>query len=176
MKQALVATLVSRNRPGIVERVANIVAEHGADWLESHMVELAGQFAGIVHIEVPPDRHEALVAALEALGTEGLAVTLGEGRTHETEAAPTAERLSLELTGLDHPGIIRDLSAALAELGVSVDSLESDRISGSMSGEMLFVARAELALPEGLAIDRLEEVLQGVSAGLMVDVALDPVD
>jgi len=171
MQKALVVTVVGANRPGIVERLAAVVAEHEGSWLDSHMADLAGQFAGIVQVEVDAARHRGLADSLGELAAEGLAVTLADG----LPASRPARQISLELTGLDHPGIVRDIAAALARCGVSVESLETERTSGSMSGEMLFVARADLALPDGLTLDALDAALQDVSAGLMVDVALDPI-
>ena len=176
MRHPLVITVVGADRPGIVGRLADVVAAHDADWLESRMADLAGQFAGIVRVDVAAERRAALVAELKALDGEGLAVTLADGRAGADPDAASARTLALELTGLDHPGIVRDIGAVLAQRGVSVESLETERLSGSMSGEMLFVARARLALPEGLTLDALEEALDEVSSGLMVDVALDPAD
>ncbi len=44
----LVLTLIGPDRPGLVEAVAEPIAAHGGNWLESRMAHLAGQFAGIV--------------------------------------------------------------------------------------------------------------------------------
>ena len=171
MKHALVVTLVGPDRPGIVERLAEVVAAHEADWLESRMANLAGQFAGIVRVDVDAARRETLAEALEALAGDSLALTVAEGRADPSRAgSPEGTRLVLELTGLDHPGIVRDVSGALADCGVSVESLETERASGSMSGETLFRARATLALPEGVTVDTVDAALQTVSAGLMIDV------
>ena len=61
-------TVIGNDRPGLVESVASIVAEHGGNWLESRMSRLGGQFAGIVHVEVPAEREQALAKALKTLG------------------------------------------------------------------------------------------------------------
>ena len=46
----LVLTLIGPDRPGLVEAVAEVVAAHGGNWLESRMARLAGKFAGILRI------------------------------------------------------------------------------------------------------------------------------
>jgi len=51
-----VLTLIGPDRPGLVESVAARVAAHGGNWLESRMAHLAGQFAGILRVEVPAER------------------------------------------------------------------------------------------------------------------------
>ena len=47
---SLVLTLIGPDRPGLVERVSDVVASHGGNWLESRMAHLAGQFAGKLDI------------------------------------------------------------------------------------------------------------------------------
>ena len=40
MQHSLVMTVIGNDRPGLVESVASIVAEHGGNWLESRMSRL----------------------------------------------------------------------------------------------------------------------------------------
>ena len=51
----LVLTLIGPDRPGLVESLAKRVTAHGGNWVESRMAHLAGQFAGILRVEVPPE-------------------------------------------------------------------------------------------------------------------------
>jgi glycine cleavage system regulatory protein len=75
--------------------------------------------------------------------------------------------------GQDRPGIIRDISAALAALAVNVVELHTECIPAPMSGEMLFIARAELLRPGELDVEVLRETLERIAADLMVDVVLN---
>ncbi len=75
----LVLTLIGPDRPGLVESLAKRVADHGGNWLESRMAHLAGQFAGILRVEVPPDKIDALQRALGELEAEGLRVVAQDG-------------------------------------------------------------------------------------------------
>src|SRR5262245_34547618 len=146
MQRMLVMTIIGPDRPGLVESVAARVAEHGGNWLESRMSRLGGQFAGILRVEVPREAERSLVAALEALASRGLTVVV-----HPDPAGPQAqtERLSvLEIVGQDRPGIVRQISHALAGFGINVEELESECASAPMSGETLFKARARLSIPE----------------------------
>ena len=49
----LVLTVFAPDKPGQVERIAQCIAEHGGNWLESRMSRMAGQFAGILRVGVP---------------------------------------------------------------------------------------------------------------------------
>lgn len=170
MQKALAVTLVGPDRAGIVHEVAELVAAHDADWLDSHLANIAGQFAGIVHIGVTEAHRDALKTALQGLSANGLQVHIAHGKLGQAETA--SRLLNLELTGLDQPGIVRDISAALGNAGVSVEELETSRYDGSMSGELMFSARARLKVPADVSLDDLDEAMQGVSTSLMVDVAL----
>src|SRR5438045_9140831 len=70
----LVLTLIGPDRPGLVETVAEVVARHGGNWLESRMAHLAGHFAGLLRVEVPAERARALGDALAALEGRGLRI------------------------------------------------------------------------------------------------------
>ena len=105
MKTYLVLTLIGNDQPGLVESLAQIVARHQGNWLESNMSRLAGKFAGILRVSVEEDQAEALVAALDALSPR---LKLIVERSAQAEAEKPQRTLRLSLVGNDRPGIIRD--------------------------------------------------------------------
>lgn len=169
----LVLTLIGPDRPGLVEAVAEAIAAHGGNWLESRMAHLAGKFAGVLRAEVPPERAVALMQALSKLESRGLRIV-----AEASEAGPPATEqraMTLELVGLDRPGIVREISQLLAASGVNVEELVTDRTSAPMSGEMLFSARARVHLPASLDVARLRAALERLASDLMVEIRLvDP--
>ncbi len=166
----LVLTLIGPDRPGIVEALAEPVAAHGGNWLESRMAHLAGQFAGILRVEVPDAKAPALVAALRALEARGLRVVV------EASAAPPppgARRvMALDVVGLDRPGIVREISHVLVERGVNIEELVTDRSAAPMSGELLFRTRARVHVPASTDAAELRGRLERVASDLMVQVKL----
>ncbi len=170
MPISLVLTIVGPDRPGLVNLISDRATAHGANWLESRMANLAGQFAGIVRLQVPDSKVEALVESLREFEAQGLRVTALRGADGR---AGNMRKLHLELTGQDRPGIVRDISGALAQRGVSIDELVTDCMSGSMSGESLFRAKARLQVPAGLDTRDLRRALEDLANDLMVDVTLD---
>src|SRR6184192_740477 len=101
MQLSLVMTVIGRDKPGLVDSLASIVAEHGGNWLESRMSRLGGQFAGIVHVEVPADREQTLAKALKALDARGLTVVVHSGQSQAHDSSRTN---ILEIVGQDRPG------------------------------------------------------------------------
>ncbi len=173
MQHSLVMTIIGRDRPGLVESVASLVADHGGNWLESRMSRLGGQFAGILRVEVPTNNEEKLVAALTALDRKGLSITV---QPDTTAAAPEPNRLqSLDIVGQDRPGIIRQISRALAEQGVNVEELHSECGSAAMSGETLFRAHAKLSSPASCDAGKIRQKLEQIAEDLIVEISLEEI-
>jgi glycine cleavage system regulatory protein len=166
----LVLTLIGADRPGLVEAVADVVANNGGNWLESRMAHLAGKFAGILRVEVPSEKAQAVLAALADLEARGLKV-VGEAAGASDATAP-GRTLDLELVGLDRPGIVREISQLLASSGANVEELATDRMSAAMSGEMLFVAKARVCLPPGSDLAALRAALERLASDMMVEIKL----
>ena len=167
---SLIVTAIGADRPGIVSLLSDRAQGFGANWAGSRMANLAGQFAGMVHFEVPAANAEPLAQALSSLEASGLRVVIEKV---ETPPAPAGRRIvRLELTGLDRPGIVRDLSRSLAEQGVSIDDLHTEIVDGNTSAEHLFKVKALLVVPESLPNEKLREALSALANELMVDIAL----
>ena len=169
----LVLTVIAEDQPGLVERLAKCIAEHGGNWLESRMSRMAGQFAGILRVAVAPEARNGLTGALHELQAQGIRVLLAHGGT---EPAVSWQEILLELVGNDRPGIVRDITRLLAEHGVNLESLDTDVLSAPMSGEPLFRAEARLAVPSDLSLELLQERLETLADDLMVELRLQPAE
>ena len=168
MQVPLVMTIIGPDRTGLVEAVARVVADHGGNWLESRMCRLGGEFAGILRIEVPAEKKLPLLAALQKIS--GLNIVV---RSDETKiSAPGTPQTKLEIVGHDRPGIVREITRALACAGVNVEEFSSEIVSAPMSGETLFKAAARLQLPAGCDLAALKRELEKIAADLLVDLSL----
>lgn len=167
----LVLTVIAADKAGQVERIAQCIAEHNGNWLESRMSRMAGQFAGILRVAVPAESHEELVDALQALGERGIRVLIAESGI---EPSCTWKPIAMSLVGNDRPGIVRDITRLLAEQGVNVERLNTDVRPAPMSSEPLFHADALLAVPLTLSLDDLQSRLEALADDLMVDLELRP--
>ena len=169
MQVPLVMTIIGPDRTGLVESVARVVAEHGGNWLESRMCRLGGEFAGILRIELPVEKRQMLLNALQKLQEHGLQIVVRPGET----AASTAKgrQARLEIVGHDRPGIVREITSALARANVNVEEFSSECVSAPMSGETLFKAAARLQLPERCDLAALKKELEKIAADLLVDIS-----
>jgi glycine cleavage system regulatory protein len=163
----VVLTLLGPDRPGMVESVADAVARLGGNWLESRMAHLAGKFAGILRVEVPPDQFAALVKALEELESTGLKIMIE--RSEPVPEAIGTRTIELDLLGLDRPGIVRAVSQLLVQNGGNVEELRTDRSSAPMSGDLLFRANIRVAVPAEVDLSRLRAGLERLGDDLIVE-------
>ena len=169
----LVITVFAPDKAGQVERIAQCIAEHGGNWLESRMSRMAGQFAGILRVGVPAEAHDELIAALHGLAPDGIRVLIAESGI---EQSCTWKPIAMDLVGNARPGIVRDITRVLTEQGVNLERLVTDVRPAPMSNEPLFHAEAILAVPLTLSLEVLQARLETLADELMVELELRPED
>ena len=172
MLTPLVVTVIGLDRPGIVSAVSDKAVEFGANWTDSLMANFAGQFAGIVQLQVPEKNCDALMAALKSLESPGMRIVVVKGGK-ACESTNAARYLKLDLVGNDRPGIIHSISSQLARRGISIEKLQTDVVSGAWSGEQMFQMNARLLVPPTLDADELRAGLESLANELMVDITID---
>ena len=165
----LVVTVMGPDRPGIVARLADVAHRFGANWAASRLSRMAGEFAGTVHLEVPPDRAEALAAALRELQTAGLQIAIAQSASGGP--APGWRSVALDLVGADRAGIVSQLTRRLAERGVSIEQLQTDPLVAD-DGSVRFKVSAHLLVPQAVGNDTLRADLEGLANEMTLDIAL----
>ena len=170
MNNSLVFTFLGLDRPGLVERLADVVADHQGNWLESRMTQLAGQFAGIARVTVPESEVDELSNALLSLNIEGLTINIQAGQSSPAGAKP--KMCKLHILGNDRPGIVREVSRALKQQQINVVEMSSNITSAAMSGDALFEAHVSAEIPLGCDIDELEDSLDTIAEQLSIDIVL----
>ena len=162
-----ILTVLGDDRPGLVSALSGPIKARGGSWERSQMARLAGKFAGIVVVSVTDDQLDALVSDLSAI--EDLQVVIE--RTDEPSQRSSV-RLQLDLLGADRPGIIADISAALATQDVNIEELSTDVRDAPMAGGTLFEASAVLEAPASASTDDLRAMLETLADELMVEIKL----
>lgn len=172
----LVLTIIGDDRSGLVESLAAAVANHGGSWNTSSMARLGSKFAGIVEITVPEKNADALVdefGPLEAKGLLDITVERTDRERSDVAGGTASARGDLHIVGQDRPGIVHEISQAVARHGVSIELLQTSTASAPMSGELLFEATAVLVADDVAKFDLLTADLETLADELMVDVELN---
>lgn len=168
MKTSLIVSVVGPDRPGLVEALSRAVTAAGGNWEGSRLVQLGGQFAGVVQVVVTSESVGSLEESLAALEADGLHVSVVHSET-VGDAARSGEVHSLEIVGQDRSGIVAEISRELAAKGVNVIELATDCREAPWSGERLFHTTATVSLPAGTGIDEVRAMIEAVAGDLMVE-------
>lgn len=176
MTTNLVLTVIGDDKPGLVESLAQVIARNHGNWLESNMSHLAGKFAGILRVSVDDGSADALMSDLQQLSESPAKLKVIVEKAFAAvlfaEAPEKLRTLRLKLVGNDRPGIIKEVSQALAAQHVNVEELLTQCSSAPMSGDRLFHAQAVLKVPASLDIDGLQAELERLADDLIVEVSL----
>jgi glycine cleavage system regulatory protein len=167
MKQTLIMTILGADRTGLVRSIAGIVAAHQANWQESRMARLAGQFAGILRVDCPAEQVAALSQALQQLASEGIQIQIIQESVAEVED----RRLwHIDVVGNDRPGIVHQLTQAIAQCGGNVEELVTGLESAAMSGHPLFRASGKVSLRSSSDEEPLRAAIEKLSDDLSVEI------
>lgn len=171
---SFVLAIVSADRTGLVEALSEVIAEHGGNWERSQMTEMAGVFAGMLLVHLPPERSEAFRAALTPLHDQGLLDVTLRPALVDAEPSSDAPTVSFEVVGADRLGIVHELSHLLTTRGVGISDLHTWTELAAMAGSALFRVAATVRLPDGMDPEDLLALLEGLADDLMVDLTDDP--
>lgn len=168
MQREIVLSVIADDHPGIVQTLAETVAERGGNWLDSSMSHLGGKFAGIVLLEVSEQHEKGLEDALRSLDRRGLQIAFE--RTTASDEPKTRHYVMVNIVANDRRGIVGEISDLLARHDINIESLTTSVADTPMSSGHLFKARFQANLPETMTYDDLQRVLESASDDLMVEI------
>lgn len=168
-------TAVGRDRPGIVAAITAVLLDHEVNVEDSQMTILRGHFTMMLIVAAPDGTDVAalsddLQAAGRGLDLELLTISAVD----EIDAGAGAGASHVvTVYGVDHPGIVHAVSAALAERAITITDLTT-RLVGEESAP-LYALLMEVAIPAD-AVAAVSQALTGAGAAQGVEVSVRPLD
>ncbi|WP_250884054.1 ACT domain-containing protein [Glaciecola sp. XM2] len=166
--QAMVLTVVGKDKPGLIEQIAKAVKQADGNWLKSSFCHLSGHFAGFVEVMLPLANHNQLIQACHTLSS--LQITLVPAAIDDIN---NTREFALIVTGNDRQGIVNDISHCLANLQVSIKELNTHCQSAPNWGSPLFTAKMQLACAPDLQLDDIQDALEQITDDLVVELIKD---
>lgn len=77
--------------------------------------------------------------------------------------------LELQLVSHDRPGIVRDVTEALNQLGANIEEFSTGVESAPFTGETMFRATARLHVPDDVTREEVQTTLERLADEMMVD-------
>lgn len=168
MSKRYIISLMAANRVGILAALTTALAELGGDLQEVSQTVMQKFFTIILAADFPDHRDPRIIVEhiRGVCSPYGVDVCLKDPLQETLQVANDAvEKYFLTLTGHDTPGIIRQISARLAEEAIDITDLYAVRKSEDRS----FVMILELAVPMGVNALKLQTEVEalGESIGLL---------
>ena len=166
----LVLTVIGDDRAGLVNALSAVVTDHGGNWEQSQLAELAGKFAGIVVVNVDADRADDLSGALRTL--DGMLEVTPHPGNEVPSTGEERQRLTLDLLGTDRPGIVREVTSVLSQHDLSIETITTATRDAPMAGGVLFEAQVVVHVPTGSDTAPLRTQLEKLAGELFVDITV----
>lgn len=168
----MVLTAVGADRPGLVERISTLIHDAGGNLEDSRMAILGGEFALILLMSGVAESLEQVGEASDRLASElGLSLSLKPTQRRSSSAEFMAYQL--KVTGMDHAGIVAQVSALLSERKVNVAALDSRVEYAPHSGTPIFHLAAQLQLPSTMALSGFRSALSSLCERENLDFVLE---
>lgn len=177
MRRRWIVTALGKDRPGIVAGVTQVLYRLGCNLEDSAMTRLAGEFAIILIFSGPAQVAEAsLQKAFDPLSRRlRLAVHLKSLSVGEAaQPAKARARSCISVYGADRPGIVFQVSEALAAMKVNITDVHTHRSVPTKGRKQttLYLMLLEVERPPRLSMTTLEQKLQRIGKRLGVEVSV----
>jgi glycine cleavage system transcriptional repressor len=171
----LIINAVGLDRPGIVGELTGHLHSAGANILDSRMVNLRGQFAIVILVELNEDAAAKVSRDLPSFGKSiGLALTIAGQSATPQQVQGLSYRLKT-YSG-DQPGIVARLTNLLRLHGVNIEELSAWQENAAFAGTPIFLCEMQLTVPPSVALRKLRADLEGLCNELNCDVDLEPAE
>jgi len=170
-KDHLILTAIGPDQVGLVQKISAFISRHGCNIEDSKMAVFCGEFAVIVLISGDDATLDQIELNYREIENEtGLAISI---KTPATRTPPGAF-LPYKLTAscMDHPGIVYQISAALSNLGINIESMETKTYAAPVSGTPIFQLEADLAVPARANINQLRARFAEIQREENIDIDL----
>ena len=143
-------TAIGRDRPGLVEEVAEFFLERGGNIEESRMANLLGQFAIAVLVSGSAESIEQIAADADALRTQtGLELHL---TPVASERALHRQELRFRGQALDEPGLVHQVADVFRANGANIESLATTIEPAPVTGAPVFTIDAVVSATDASAL------------------------
>ena len=165
-QRAVLATL-GHDRPGLVAALSALIAELGLSIEDSRMTVLGGEFAVLMSVTGPPDRMQQLKGAFARFCDEQALASLF--RLSSDRQRSNAMPYRVNVSSLDHPGIVRGVAQFFSDRGVNIITLDTETRRAPHTGTILFDLDMTIAIPQSITLSELRRSFEEFCAEQNLD-------
>jgi glycine cleavage system transcriptional repressor len=163
------------DRPGIVAAATRYLTERGTNVEDSRAAVLGGEF-GLIILASGEAAAMQRVSADLALLTEatGLDFQVRETISPEAHRRARAMPYRVDVSAMDHEGIVNSLTEVLCSAGINIVSMETSVRNAPVTGTELFSLVARVDVPHNVIVQDVRAALAQVALAQNLDVEMRP--
>lgn len=159
MKSVFITTITGKDRPYIIQSLAETTRRMGGEWTKSKVIHLEGRFSALMLVSIDNDKEQELKDKLESLYSE-LSFHHSPIQTPPTEEVET---VSLVIDCKDRSGLTHDIVGILSDLNLEAETLEVHRFPVTPVGGTVYSAKLTVRIPDIALRGELVKNLETIS-------------
>lgn len=178
MSKKFLLTAFSKDRPGIVADLSQVIYENGYNLEKSSMTYLADEFAILLLISTSGldegDAQEKLSSECRRLERDkGITAFIRPVSKEVPKPKTDFVTKTIHVEGLDQAGIVYKVSKFLADSNINISTLTTEMKLAPESGAAMYVMEIVVEIPSKLSLQTIENGLGQIGDQLNVDVSLE---
>ena len=173
MDSFLVITALGEDKPGIVDKLTEIVADSHCNVVDSRMSVLGGEFAIML---LAAGKWNELAKLEDVLSTAGdrLGLLINCKRTEPGKAATDLMPYSIEVVSIDQPGIVHELARFFSSRNINIHELNTTQYAAAHTGTPMFALQLAVNIPASTHIAMLREEFLDFCENQNMDATMEP--
>ena len=174
MEKKFIMAAFSKDRPGVVADITELLYENGCNLEDSSMANIMDEFAILLLFSGRGDGlKDQLTEACQKLEKEkGITAFIRAVETQARENQGSYFRKTITVEGLDQTGIVYKVSRFLVNNNINIESLTSQRRLSPESGTAIYFMNIKVQVPQEVSAESLEEGLSRVGAELHLEITV----
>jgi glycine cleavage system transcriptional repressor len=175
MEKKFIMSAFSKDRPGVVADVTEVIFENGCNLEDSTMTNILDEFALILLFTGRGEElEEHLLKECRRLEREkGITAFIRSVEAEAVEERSGFYTQTVNVEGIDQTGIVFKVSRYLADHHINIENLTSRRTISPQSGAALYFMEIKVQVPENISPDQLESGLSRVGEELHLEITVN---
>jgi glycine cleavage system transcriptional repressor len=175
MDKRYIMTAFSKDRPGIVADLTEVIYENGGNLEDSSMTSMLDEFVIILLFtgkeEVFDERLSSDCRRLER--EKGITAFVRPVEPSEKKPEGRVYKKIINAEGVDQAGIVYKVSRFLADRNINIEHLSSHRVISPESGTAIYTMAIKVQIPDEIVLGELEAGLSTVGEELNLDISVE---
>ena len=174
MEKKYIMTAFSKDRPGIVADITEVIYENGCNLEDSTMTGMLDEFVIILLFTGRGDGlKDRLSNDCRRLEKEkGITAFIRSVEPKEKEKQIDYLTKTIKVEGIDQTGIVFKVTRFLANNNVNIENLSSRRRTSPESGTAMYFMDIKVQVPQNTDVENLEKGLSQVGEELNLDISV----